>query len=105
MPAAKIISGSVVPATSRARRTGSEVFRTQVPDKGSGAIAPNRSEHRISLETIHGFQARQGTGSTSRRSAYRSCAVLKIALGDGSIDHGAQLAPQRIGARGQHLSH
>ena len=43
MPAAKMISGSVVPATRRARRTGSESFGNASP--GS---APNCRKHRRS---------------------------------------------------------
>src|SRR5450759_1124214 len=43
---------------------------------------------------------------SSREPAFTSPEnALEIAVGDRRVNHGAQLAPERIGTRGQHLGH
>src|SRR6266404_6806784 len=97
MPAAKMISGSVVPATRRARRTGNEGFGNTSPGVGA-----NRSKHRrsrrISPRILEGYKPALGeSAKVPGRSPWRprnlTSRSLEIAVGDGGIHHGAQLAP------------
>ena len=89
----------MVPATRRARRTGSESFGTQVPAHGiqreCARWLPDSKRRLWNAPAAPGF--RGAVGPRNRCS--------EIAVGDGRIHQGAQLAPQRIGARRQHLGH
>src|ERR1700730_9018597 len=102
MPTANMISGSVVPATRRASRTGRERFGTNFTDlrliacehRRSVADAPSVLGSRFGLARVPGAWGRP-----------RLPCELEIALGDGGVNHSTQLAPDRIGARRQHLGH
>ena len=147
---ANTISGSVVPATRRARRTRSEGLRSSAvlsAIRGTGSVllvaAPlgmnfenigvtnsiasrdasecprlgarwasdlNRPRrggrgHRVgSYEHSEAEDDRQSFAGF-RRPAPRRPPPLQIAFRDRRVNHGAQFAPQRIGARRQHLGH
>src|SRR6266478_8284003 len=106
MTVAKIIRGSVVPATRRARRTGSESFRTRVPASMHLArVAPNPHEHRRSAQNSPRISGRKPVPTDGCEGAATPRRSLKVAVGDGSVNHGAQLAPQWIGTRRYHLGH
>src|SRR5258705_6509860 len=106
MTVAKIIRGSVVPATRRARRTGREIFRTRVPASMHLAqVAPTDREHRRSAQNSPRISGRKAVPTDGCEGAASPRRSLKIAVGDGRVNHGAQLAPYRIRARGQHLGH
>src|SRR6476646_149385 len=99
-----MISGSVVPATRRAKRTGSEGFGTQVPASTDLAqVAPNPHEHRRSVRNSPSISARKPVPTDGCGGAAMPRRSLKIAVGDGRVNHGAQLAPQWISARRYHL--
>src|SRR5258705_7713545 len=101
-----MISGSVVPATRRARRTGSEGFGTRVPASTDLAqVARNRHEHRRSAQNSPRISGRKPVPTDGCKGAASPRRSLKTAVGDGSVNHGAQLAPQWIGARRYHLGH
>src|SRR6266481_4300304 len=55
MPAAKIISGSVVPAIRRARRTGNEGFGNASPGSAPNSLKHRRS-CRISPRRLKGYR-------------------------------------------------
>src|SRR5258705_11325310 len=106
MAVAKTISGSVVPATRRARRTGSESLRTRVPASMDLAqVVPNPHEHRRSAQNSPRISGRKPVPADGCNGAATPARSLKIAVGDGSVNHVAQLAPHRIGARRYHLGH
>src|ERR1700680_2129192 len=98
-----MISGSMVPATRRARRTGSESFGTKLPDQRCDNTEVTQSRgaqyhrHCERSEAIH--LATERKNGLLRRFAPRNDDVSEIAVGDGGIDHAAQFAPHRIRAR------
>src|SRR5258706_16201741 len=106
MAVAKTISGSVVPATRRARRTGSESLRTRVPASMDLAqVSPNPHEHRRSAQNSPRISGGRPVPTEGCKGAATPRRSLKIAVGNASVIHGAQLAPQWIGARRYNLRH
>src|ERR1700719_4670059 len=107
MPAAKTIRGSVVPATRRARRTGKEGFGTQGPAsiiwrRLRQTVASIGKPQKSAKDFARGrFGGHRPYGA--KRQAGPGMAGLKIAVGYGCVNHGAQFAPDRIGARRRHL--
>src|SRR6266566_7567353 len=117
MPAAKTISGSVVPATRSTRRTGSESFGTKLPDqrRDNTEVPQSRGaqyhRHGERSEAIHPATQRKNgllpfaheLRRTGRRFTPRNDDVSEIAVGNRRVHHGAQFAPHRISARRQYL--
>src|ERR1700694_4563587 len=103
MPAAKIISGSVVPATSRARRTDNESLSTRLP-------GIRRGGRQVTGRIGEAPEVRQGElwpGESSLEAGPRGGTSFpsEIAVGDGGEDHGAQFGAHRRGTRRRQLGH
>src|SRR5260370_41179528 len=66
------------------------------------------SYRQVPFKDTAATSARNPPNSSNRQQSVqygRRGASLQIAVGYRGVDHGAQLAPHRVGARGQHLSH